>query len=215
MRWPLKSLIDLPVRFFTVLSAVMLVGAASGCIALPQNVLPSPGLIATLPAIARATQASPATSQTTDQPTAPIRPSGSAVPFWELARGFRLGSTQPAPAVLLAEDAQSLEVLRARIDAGDRDALQTVDLEREALLGAFWGVRPAGGSSITIRSIQISGEELVLEVSLNEIDPDFPRIEAITSPYHLVIVDKDVFKGGRLRYRMVSAGTLLAEGRLP
>jgi hypothetical protein len=211
----MKSLVFFYLHLFTVLSVVPLTLAAPGCTGLTQPIFTTLPSTALLTQTVRATDTSTAPSQATEVPAAPSQLVDLAVTFRTVVQGFRLGATLSSPALLLAVDDQSLEAVASLIDEDDRPLLRSVDLEEQALLAAFWGVKPTGGCSITIQVIYLDGNELVVEALLQENDPAFPRIEAATSPYHLVIADKDIFKGSSLRYRLVSGGAILASGILP
>ncbi len=211
----MKNTIFTPSRLFTVLSVVTLASAAAGCSGSTQTIPTSLPQTARLSPAAQATDTPIQLPQSTASLASPIQAAGSSVPFRSLRRGFRLGSGLPGPGLLLAVDDKSLAAVASLIDENDRSLLQGLDLNKQALLAAFWGVKPSGGCSITIQDIRLSGDEPIVDVLLQEVDPAFPRIEAATSPYHLVVIDKAILKGSNLRYRLVSGDAFLASGILP
>jgi PrcB C-terminal len=138
------------------------------------------------------------------------------IPFKNLAQGFRLGSAQFGPAVHMAVDPKSRDDLAALVAPEHQSVLKGVDLEREVVLGAFWGVRPSGGFSIEIRTVSITNADLTVNVLLRENDPTVPKIEASTSPYHLVIIDRSSLpQNSGSHYRLVNGDAVLVEGELP
>jgi len=158
----------------------------------------------------------PSTPTTQLLPSPTLDPGGIAIPFKTLAQGFQLSSAQSTPTLHLALDPETRAALLPLISPEHHALLTEVDLEKNAVLAAIWGIKPSGGFSITIRKIWISGANLTVEVILNEADPSFPRIEAATIPYHLVTIDRLALpKDTPLHFRLVSEDTLLAEGALP
>lgn len=136
--------------------------------------------------------------------------------FESIAQGLRMSSTQAQPVLRMADDAESLKTLAALVTPEHQTLLADVDFEKSVVLAAFWGVRPSGSASITIEKVSLAGDELTVMVRLNENDPNVPRVEAATYPYHLVSLARaDLPAGAALHYRLVSADTLLAEGELP
>jgi len=140
----------------------------------------------------------------------------TAIPFQSLAQGFRLDSAQSKPALLMAVNPMSRDALVSLIDHEHQSLLTKVDLEKEVVLAAIWGVKPSGGFSITISKISIDNANLTVKVILKENDPTVPRLDASTFPYHLVTISHLALpKEANLHYRLVSDDTLLAAGNLP
>ncbi len=152
------------------------------------------------------------TSSGTAAPSQAMRLVEQEIPFVSLTKSFRLGSSLPDPALLLVFDNPGLENVDTLISEADRSLVETIDFENLALLGAFWGVQPSGGHSITIDHVFVNGDELIMEVLLQENDPEFPKIEALTSPYHLVTIEKSLLSDKIQRYQMISDDEILASG---
>ncbi|MCS7056835.1 MAG: protease complex subunit PrcB family protein, partial [Thermoflexales bacterium] len=90
---------------------------------------------------------------------------------------------------------------------------ERVDLRQEALFAVFSATTPYGGYSITINAIAVADAEIVVDVTLLQDAPAFPKIEAATLPYHLVTVDRSALpQKSDWRYRLVSGDRLLAAG---
>ncbi len=158
-------------------------------------------------------------------PTARILPtpsplSGIPIPFRTLAQGFRLAATlpepMPKPTLLAALNPTSLDAIAPFIDREHQDLLRTVNLENEVVLVAFWGVKPSGGFLITINTLSITDNELIVSVELRENDPTLPKIDAATLPYHIITISRSTWPKERiLRYCLVSDAAILAVGTLP
>lgn len=138
------------------------------------------------------------------------------VAFEPLAQGLVLRSTQSEPALRMAVDGESMKTLAELVTPEHQTLLADIDFDKNVVLAVFWGVRPSGGASISVEKVTLAGNELTVAVRLNADDPNVPRVEAATYPYHLVSLARAALPAGAdLRYRLVSAETLLAEGNLP
>ncbi len=183
-----------PVHLLAVCSLVLLARVLSGCSGAPAAMPTLPGSSGT--------------------PTS-VAPSGSLT-FQPIAQGYLLHSTQSEPAVRLAAAAEDLDALAGLITRDHLAVLKDVDFAENMVLAVFWGVRPSGGCSITVEKLQTDDSGLTISVVLNEDDPNFPRVDAATHPYHLVTIARAALPAGAaLHYRLASADALLAEGELP
>lgn len=209
----MRKLFPLPIHLLLVFTNLILVLVAVSCV----TGVPSPTLggspIAVSSVATKTTEVAP-TSSVLAHPT--FTSGETAIPFQTLAQGFRLGSAESEPALLLVAEAESRDAMVSLIDPKHQTLLKGVDLERDLVLGAFWGAKPSGGFSITVAKIFVTNAELTVNVILGENDPTAPRIDAATSPYHLVTVNRLTLPQDTvLHYRLVSDEGLLAEGELP
>jgi hypothetical protein len=138
------------------------------------------------------------------------------VSFENLAQGFQLSSAQSSPAVHMAVDPKSRDDLAALVTPEHQSLLKNIDFAREVVLGAFWGVKPTGGSSIGIHTVSVTDADMTVNVILRENDPTVPKIEASTFPYHLVTIDRSSLpQKSSSRYRLMNGDAVMAEGELP
>jgi hypothetical protein len=207
----MKNLVFLVKNVFSLLSLVGLTVLSASCAELPGSIT------ATQTATALQTHNIPSTlpSQATRVSSPPAGVDVQNIPFQSLTKGFSLGTSVPNPAIFLAFDNMGLESLNPLVSKTDASLISTVNLEKQTLLAVFWGGKSSGGYSITIDNVYISGDELIVEVLLQDNDPEFPKIEAATSPYHLVTVDKNLLTDIIMQYRMISHDVLLASGTVP
>lgn len=199
----MKKLNALPAAVNVLIVSLMLAWALAGCAAgspiSPTSEPPNP-LVTSIPPAA----------------CPPAGTEKSAIPFSILAQGYRLSSSQAEPMLYLAADPASLDALEPIVDTQDQALLGEVKEDSQVVLAAFWGVRPSGGASITICAISIEDSNLTVSVILQENDPNLPRIDAATYPYHLVLVNRlDLPREVSLHYRLVSDTGVLVEGELP
>jgi PrcB C-terminal len=205
----MKRSFYLPVRIIIAIVFIFLVWIVAGCASDKTSPAPTdsliPSAISTLPcAPTSATSAFPASvlGETT-------------ISFETLTQGFRLNATQPEPTVLLAFDPPSRDTLVSLVSKEHQALLNQVDLDKKAILAATWGAKPSGGFSITICTISITDTTLTVNVILKDNDPNVPKIDASTLPYHLVLIDRsDLPSQENLHYRLVSDGAILNEGEL-
>jgi hypothetical protein len=198
-------------KIFNHLSLICSVVFIVSCTNIPISVI-TPQTTTHLSQVASTTSGTTAFSQATKNSSTPVGVVGQEIPYVSLSKSFHLGSSLPDPALLLVFDSQGLKNINTLVSEADRSLVQTIDFEKQYLLGAFWGVQPAGGYSITIDHVYINGDELVVEVLLQENDPEFPKIDAVTSPYHLVTVEKSLLSDKIQRFQMVSDNEILASG---
>ncbi len=140
---------------------------------------------------------------------------GRAIPFQPLAQGYGLLGNPTQATVLLATDNTDLEAVAALLDPRHRDLLRQVDLQAQALLAAFSGVRPSGGFSISITDVAEHDGGITVTVDLDEVGPEVGRVAAETIPYHVVAISREHLQRVLgLSYRLVSEGDVLAAGEL-
>ncbi len=89
------------------------------------------------------------------------------------------GQGPERPRVILAPSADALSrEIGARVpDSGEG-----------TYLAAYWGEKPTGGYSLTVRSARLQGERVTVELALEEPSPDAMVTQALTYPYAVVVV---------------------------
>ena len=186
---------------------VVIAAAAAGCSGINPPTMPYP--------LDFTPRVQPPYLPPTHLPPRSSEPVAATLPFQSLARSFRLGGSLPDPSVMVQLDRQAVAALEKMINQEDFEKVLGVDLQENALLAVFWGQKPFGGCSITVNRIYLAGDTLIVDVTLLEEDPEFPKIEAATSPYHLVLVDRGMFSGKASRLKLQSDGQVLATAVVP
>jgi hypothetical protein len=95
------------------------------------------------------------------------------------------------PGMKIVARADEAEGLSGLITDEAMQTLQTLDYTRYFVLAAFCGRRGTGGFGIQINSIRRTGNTVTVDAQLFEPAPDQQRTAVVTSPYHLVIVQKE------------------------
>jgi hypothetical protein len=75
-----------------------------------------------------------------------------------------------------------------------------IDLTRSMAAGAFLGSRPSGGYTVEVTAVQREGGDLVVIYRESKPDPRMMVTQMITSPFHLVRIDRHE---GPVRFRRV------------
>jgi hypothetical protein len=75
-----------------------------------------------------------------------------------------------------------------------------IDFTRSMAAGAFLGSRPSGGYTVEVTAVQREGGDLVVIYRERKPDPQMMVTQMITSPFHLVRIDRH---DGPVRFRRV------------
>lgn len=94
-----------------------------------------------------------------------------------------------------------------------QEPIPPVDLERQVVLAVLQGLKKTGGYAISISRVSQKGTLVEVEVMVVEPEPGSITIQILTSPYHLVCLDREAFKPrGELRFVFLDErGNLLEE----
>ena len=120
----------------------------------------------------------------------------AAVPvsFTTLDRGEQSGIDKPRQVIM--QSAAEWAALRIQ-PAGDRTR-PAVDFTRSTLIGVFLGSRPTAGHAVEITRIEREGSSLIVTYHEQRPGPDEMVAQMLTSPYHLVQIEKF---GGPIRFK--------------
>jgi hypothetical protein len=77
------------------------------------------------------------------------------------------------------------------------------DPARSMVVGVFLGSRPSGGFAVEITGVRREGPDLIVTYRESKPDPQMMVIQMLTSPFHLVRIDRD---DGTVRFRPASNG---------
>jgi len=68
--------------------------------------------------------------------------------------------------------------------------LPVVDFKKEMVIAVFMGERKSGGYEIEIKKIAQREKEIIVEVEEREPPPESIQTQALTQPYHLIVIHK-------------------------
>ena len=109
-----------------------------------------------------------------------------AVPFKTLDRGDTGGVDRPSTVVI--RTASQWKSLSHDLAPNVKPA--PVDFTKSTVIGVFLGTRPTGGFSVQITGIERQGKELIVTWLEKKPGRDDMVTQVLTSPYHLVTIDK-------------------------
>lgn len=82
-----------------------------------------------------------------------------------------------------------------------QEEIPPVDLERELVLAVLQGPKRTGGYAVSVSRVTQKGSLVEVRVEVVEPEPGSITIQILTSPYHLVTLDRDAFNPrGQLRF---------------
>ena len=141
--------------------------------------------------------------------------SGTPVSYESISKSYKLGGDISEPTLLIADDQDSLDILTANISAIDQAQIKNINLENHIALAVFWGIKPSGGFSLTINNIFLNDDEITIQLLLQDSDPTFPKIEAATLPYHMIIIDQNILpdKKSTFYYYLIAEDEVLTTGK--
>lgn len=120
--------------------------------------------------------------------TAPaVTEEAAAIRFTTVAQEAPLGDEPADPAYMAIAKAQGWELAAERLPADAVEAARSVG-EQQVAFVAFAGARGSSGYQITIRSIEVRGDELLVTVEEKRPGENENVEPAMTVPYHVVAV---------------------------
>jgi PrcB C-terminal len=109
-----------------------------------------------------------------------------AVPFKTLDRGD-VGGIE-GPRMVVIRSPSQWKSLSHDLSPNAKPA--PVDFTKSTVIGVFLGTRPTGGFSVEITGIERQGKELIVTWLEKKPGRDDMVTQVLTSPYHLVVIDK-------------------------
>jgi hypothetical protein len=94
------------------------------------------------------------------------------------------------PGVIVISTADGVGKLEGLITPESLVQLQALDYQKHFAIAVFQGWKPTDGFNIQIERITRAGDQVSIIAQAKERQPDLARADVVTSPYHLVVVDK-------------------------
>ncbi len=117
------------------------------------------------------------------------------VDFETLENAPSPGITTAAPDVAVVSEKEDTYTLGNTVSPGSISKLIDLDYKASFALVVFQGRKPTGGYNVEILNVTHEGNTVNIYVHFTERDPAKPAVEILTSPYHLVKVSREGFKG--------------------
>jgi len=141
------------------------------------------------------------------------------LPFETIAKsgGGDLGLTtyrDKKPALLIIASDDDVDALIPSVLTRNPDLinqLRHIDYDRFFAILVLQGLKPQGGFSVTVQRIVRHGERVNVYAEFVSPEPGTRRIQAFTSPYHLVAVSKRGKWGQQIHFVLVADSEKVAE----
>jgi hypothetical protein len=132
-------------------------------------------------------------------PSAPPEPEAREVTVLREWSGGTCGVAEPKQVVIRDSDAWKSLWKEMQSQRTPAPATPDVDFSREMVVGVFLGQKPTGGYSVRVTRIEQAPDVLKVEFKETRPAPDSIVTQALTQPYHLVVVPK---QEGRLDFAL-------------
>ena len=105
-------------------------------------------------------------------------------------KGSRCGYVEPSQSVISTEGQWTKTWDKMFHHLLSKPELPKIDFDSEMILAAFMGERRTGGYVIRIKRIIKTDKDIVAYIEEKEPDPESLRTQALTQPYHVVVIKK-------------------------
>jgi len=114
------------------------------------------------------------------------------------------------PGLIVITQQQEIASLDEWITNDARNQLQTLDYDTYFALAAFQGWKPSTGYSVQINRITRQDDTINIYALFREPTPEEEKADEVTSPYHLVQVQKDAGWNKELVLNLIVDETIVA-----
>jgi len=114
------------------------------------------------------------------------------------------------PAMIIIATPQELTQLDDFVNPEALEHLMEMDYGKYFALAVFQGRKDTGSYGVDIKRIISQDNQITVEVNFQEPLPGFQRTDIVTSPYHLVQVEKPAILEGQLRFLLRAEGNTVA-----
>jgi hypothetical protein len=129
------------------------------------------------------------------------RPQEQDLPFETIEQTYSSGTGRyyenREPAMMIVSAPQEAEQVFNFITPDAAERLNRINYDSYFAIAVFQGMKPSGGYGVNITRISSRNHRITVEVNFQEPAPGFERTQIITSPYHLVQVEKPAELEGR------------------
>ncbi len=139
------------------------------------------------------------------------------LPFSTLAKedGFSLGPGYQGkePGLLVIADPKQIENpgLDLALPPDLAEKLRTLDYRRSFALFVFQGLKGIGGYQVTVQQVELQGSQVTVRVEFIEPKPGTRARQVVTSPYHLIAIEKKGYWGTRFHFVLLRDNQNVAE----
>ena len=113
------------------------------------------------------------------------------------------------PGLKIVSQPEEVKNLEGLITGSAQQALLELDYSKYFVLAAFHGRRGSGGYGIQVDRVSRSDNTVKVNVELEEPKPQSVVADAETSPYHLIIVQKNGIWIQEIQFNLIADSTVL------
>ncbi len=136
------------------------------------------------------------------------------LPFESIAQRDIINYREESPALLVIANDDEVDALVPNVLAEDpalADELRHLDYDRFFAVLVLQGLKHQGGYSVAVQQIIRRDDRVNVYVEFASPEPGTRRIQAFTSPYHLVVVSKEGKWGQQIKFILVADSEPVAE----
>ena len=108
------------------------------------------------------------------------------------------------PGLIVISSPDEVDGLDGLITDDAKQSLLVLDYNAYFALAAFQGWKPSSGFGVLVNRITQEGNTVNVYAQFSEPRPDEEKADIVTSPYHLIIVQKDGSWGKEILFNLVS-----------
>ncbi len=139
------------------------------------------------------------------------KPTEVTLPFETIEQKEWAGTDKPyesrEPTLIIVSRLEEVDNLNGLISDEAMIKLQALDYDEYFALVAFQGWKPSTGYSIQVNRISRLGNTVNIYTQLHEPTPDEAKADEVTSPYHLVQVQKSGSWGQVITFNLIGGET--------
>ncbi len=141
------------------------------------------------------------------------KPGPTDLPFQTLQRDELSGTGQlypsQAPGIVIVGNPTEADTLDGWIADSAKAKLKTVDYTKFLAVTVFQGWKPTGGFGIEVVRISRLGQTVDVATDFHEPVPGVQRTDIVTSPYHLVQLEKPSAAGQAVVFNVTAKATVV------
>jgi hypothetical protein len=138
-------------------------------------------------------------------------PKETELSFETIERTERFGGyNEKDPRLVIVAEAREISTLGNAISANAQAQVRNLDFSQYLAIAVFQGLKGSGGYGAEIQRVTRGGDTIIIYAHFAERDPKFEAPAIMTSPYHLVKVQKMGLRG-KIKFILNVDGTVVSQ----
>jgi hypothetical protein len=114
------------------------------------------------------------------------------------------------PRIVIVARLEEISNLNSWISSKALDQLGRLDFESYFAVTVFQGQKPTNRYGVEIRDVTLEDSKVTINAQFLERAADEEAADEVTSPYHLIQVQKNGMRGRSITFELVVSGTIVA-----